>query len=367
MPTLASVLSFLESFAPPALAADWDNVGLLLGSRSGECPRVMTCLDLTPAVAAEAASASASLVVPHHPILFKGAKRLTADTAEGEVVLRLAAAGVAVWSAHTAFDNCKGGINDHIAGLLGLQDIAPLRRRDAGPRRVKIVAFVPDADLAKVSDALFAAGAGRIGEYAECSYRINGTGTFRGSDASNPTVGQKGRREEVAEWRLEVVCPESRLYDAVRAMRAAHSYEEPAFDVYPLAAVPGPGEGRVGTLPDAVPLADLARRTRTALSSGPVGVVGDKTRAVRRVALACGAAGEYLGDAARANADVFLTGEVRHHDCLAAQARGVALILPGHHATERPGVEILARRIGEAFPDVRAWASEAEHPPVGWE
>jgi dinuclear metal center YbgI/SA1388 family protein len=367
MPTLASVLSFLESFAPPALAADWDNVGLLLGGREGDCPRVLTCLDLTPDVAAEAVAEKASLVVPHHPILFRGVKRLTSGTAEGEVALRLAGAGISVWSPHTALDNCKGGINDHLAGLLGLGSIGPLRQRGVGPGRVKVVAFVPDGDLARVSEALFAAGAGRIGEYSECSFRLHGTGTFRGSEASNPTVGQKGRREEAPEWRLEVVCPEAQVGEAVRALRAAHSYEEPAYDLYPLAQEPGPGEGRVGELPGPAPLAEMARRVRAALGCGPVGVVGDPGRLVRRVALACGAAAEYLGDAARVGADVFLTGEARHHDSLAARGLGVALILPGHYATERPGVEMLAGRVAAAFPDVRSWASQAERPPVTWE
>src|SRR5438270_660859 len=128
--------------------------------------------------------------------------------AEGRTVLALAKAGVAVYSPHTAFDNARGGINERLAARLGLTDLAPLRHRD-GPGRCKVVVFVPDADLGKVSDAMFAAGAGVIGEYRECSFRLAGTGTFFGGDAANPTVGEKGRREDVAEWRLEVVCPEA--------------------------------------------------------------------------------------------------------------------------------------------------------------
>ena len=146
----------------------------------------------------------------------------------------------------------------------------------------------------KVSDALFAAGAGRIGDYRECSFRLAGTGTFFGEDATNPTIGQKGRREEVAEWRLEVVCPESAVNRVVAAMRSAHSYEEPAYDVYPLRPAPSSiGEGRIGRLP-AVSLGDLAARVRTALHSGPVQVVGETNRPVERLAIACGAAGEFL-------------------------------------------------------------------------
>ncbi|HEY1377199.1 MAG TPA: Nif3-like dinuclear metal center hexameric protein, partial [Gemmataceae bacterium] len=303
MPTVTAVAADLDAFAPPALAAEWDNVGLLLGDPAAAVSRVLTCLTLTPEVAAEAVEGGFPLIVTHHPILFRGAKRLTTATAEGRTVLALARAGVAVYSPHTAFDNTRGGINDLLAGRLGLADVAPLRHRD-GPRQCKVVVFVPDADLGKVSDAMFAAGAGAIGEYRECSFRLAGTGTFFGGDAANPTVGQKGRREEVAEWRLEVVCPESAAAGTVAAMRKAHSYEEPAFDVYPLR--PGRssvGEGRVGRLPAAVPLAELAGRVRTALACGPVQVVGAGRRPVQCLAIACGAAGEFLDDAVRAGAD----------------------------------------------------------------
>src|SRR5205085_5168266 len=153
------------------------------------------------------------LIVTHHPILFRGAKRLTTATPEGRTVLALARAGVTVFSPHTAFDNTHDGINDRLAAKLGLTDLQPLRPRE-GRRQCKVVVFVPDADLGRVSDALFAAGAGVIGEYRECSFRLAGTGTFFGGAASNPTVGQKGRREEVSEWRLEAVCPEG-LVDRV--------------------------------------------------------------------------------------------------------------------------------------------------------
>src|SRR5262249_23254462 len=146
---------------------------------------------------------------------------------------------------HTAFDNTRGGINDALAGRLGLTDVGPLRLRP-GDRQCKVVVFVPDADLARVSDALFAARAGHIGPYAEGSLRLAGAGTFFGSAATNPTVGQKGRREEVSEWRLEAICPEARVDEVIAAMRRAHSYEEPAYDVYPLRPGFAPvGEGRL--------------------------------------------------------------------------------------------------------------------------
>jgi dinuclear metal center YbgI/SA1388 family protein len=366
MPTVASICSYLDRFAPPGLAAEWDNVGLLLGDESAEVRRLLTCLTVTAAVVAEAVAEKADLIVTHHPILFRGAKQLSTATAEGRLLWPLARAGIAVYSPHTAFDNTTGGINDSLARRLGLANVTPLRSYD-GERRCKVVVFVPDSDLQKVSDAMFAAGAGVIGQYAQCSFRLAGTGTFFGTENTNPTVGAKGRREEVSEWRLEVVCPEVILAGALAAMRSAHSYEEPAFDVYPLKPMPGPGgEGRVGELPTAISLAELATMAKRELSAGAVQVVGDGGRAVKRVAIACGAAGEFLGDAVKAKADVFLTGEMRFHDYLSAEAQGIALVLPGHYATERPAVEELAGRLQKEFPELTVWASRGERDPVAW-
>src|SRR5262249_4436575 len=195
----------------------------------------MTCLTVRPENAVEATAARANLIVTHHPILFRGVKRLTDATSEGRMLLALIRAGVAVYSPHTAFDNTRGGINEMLARRLGLSEVTALRRLD-GPRQCKIVVFVPDTDLARVSDAMFAAGAGRIGQYSQCSFRRAGTGSFFGSDSANPTIGQKGRREEVSEWRLEAICPKASVEQVVAALRKAHSYEEPAYDVYPLRA-----------------------------------------------------------------------------------------------------------------------------------
>jgi dinuclear metal center YbgI/SA1388 family protein len=366
MVPLAAIIDFLEALAPPELAAQWDNVGLLLGHRSATVDRVMTCLTVTPASAAEAVESGVQLIVSHHPILFRAIQRLTADDAEGRMLLDLAQKGVAVYSPHTALDNATDGINDLLVRQLGLHEIGPLRRSETAAR-CKVVVFVPDADLAHVSDALFAAGAGNIGQYSECSFRLAGTGTFLGSAASNPTVGQRGRREEATEWRLELVCPRSALGQIVAAIRRAHSYEEPAYDIYPLVGTAGhPGEGRLGRLAAAMSLSDLARRTQDALDSGPVQMIGASTQLVERVAVVCGSGGEFLGDAVKGGADVLLTGELRFHDCLAAQAAGLAVILPGHYATERLGVEALALRLQAQWPQLQVWPSRSERDPVNW-
>jgi dinuclear metal center YbgI/SA1388 family protein len=366
MATIADIIRFLEAFAPPDLAADWDNVGLLLGERSSAVRRVLTCLTVTPESAAEAIDAGAQLIVSHHPIFFKAIRRLTDSTAEGRMLLALARAGVAVYSPHTAFDNCANGINALIASRLSLTEVAPLKPGSTAAE-CKVVVFVPEQDLQRLLSSLFEAGAGHIGQYRECSFRTGGFGTFFGTESTNPAVGQKGRREDVAEFRLEVVCRESAVSSVLAAARRSHSYEEPAIDVYPLRSRPtAVGEGRIGVLAKEASLAEFATGVRAALASGPVQVVGEPTRTVRRVAIVCGAGGSFLGDAVRAGVDVLLTGEARFHDYLEARAAGLALVLPGHYATERPGAEALASRLADEFPELDVAASRHETDPVGW-
>jgi dinuclear metal center YbgI/SA1388 family protein len=366
MTAVADIVDFLERFASSDLAADWDNVGLLLGDRSRSVERIVTCLTVTPESAAEAVESSAQLIVTHHPVLFRPVKRLTADSTEGRMLLALIEAGVSVYSPHTAFDNTREGINDRLAARLGVADVKPLRQAQPAPE-FKVVVFVPDSDLARVCDAMFAVGAGKIGQYSECSFRIAGTGTFFGSDETSPTIGQKGRREEVQEWRLEAVCPQSHLDRVIRAIRMAHSYEEPALDVYPLKPrTSEAGEGRMGTLSQPVALAQFAKRTKEQLGAPMIQVVGDLNRSVTRVAVVCGAGGEFLGDAIRARAEVLVTGEMRFHDQLRARAEGVSVVLAGHYCTERFGVEELAGRIQANWPDLQVWASRRENDPANF-
>ena len=364
--TITEVIAFLQDFAPRELAADWDNVGLLLGDSSGPVERIMTCLTVTDDVVAEAVAEKAQLAVSHHPILFRPIQRMISDDPEGNRLLCLARSGVAVYSPHTAFDNCQGGINDMLARRLGLGEIAPLRNGQ-GPRQCKIVVFVPESDLERVADAMFSAGAGHIGEYSQCSFRLAGTGTFFGSEAANPTIGEKGRREQVSEWRLEAICPESLMEPVVAAMRKAHSYEEPAYDLYPLRSAKGPvGVGRIGKLARPTSLGELASLVKSKLPANYVHVIGELGRIVERVAIACGAGGEFLADAAQARADVFLAGELRFHDMLAAQSRGLPLMLPGHYATERCGIEELAGLLQKRFPTLQIWPSRKERDPISY-
>jgi dinuclear metal center YbgI/SA1388 family protein len=361
MTTVADLLAWLENFAPSRLAESWDNVGLLFGDPTADVTRVMTCLTVTPRSADEAIAEGAQAIVSHHPVLFKATKSLRADRTETGFLWRLARAGVAILSPHTAFDNTIGGINDGLARRIGLVDVGPLRPSPPS-NRFKVVVFAPKLDREGVLSAAFEAGAGRIGAYEECSFGSTGFGTFFGLEGANPAIGQAGRREVVREWRLELVCPGDRLAAVLAAIRSAHSYEEPAIDVYPLTSEgpAGPGSGRIGRLENGETLGEFASRVAHLLGAPATQFVGDPARIVSRVAICCGAGDDFLRDAAKLKADVLLTGEARFHRALEADALGIGLIVAGHHATERPGVEALAALIAEGFPDLTTWASRLE-------
>ncbi len=363
MTQVADLAAFLEEIAPLPLAESWDNVGLLWGDPATSVSRVMTCLTVTSATAAEAVTARADLLVSHHPTLFRAVKRVTARQSDPNRYLwDLARSNIAIISHHTAYDNAAGGINDQLAALLGLEIVGPLL--PAGDTALcKVIVFTPETDRERVLAAAFAAGAGHIGNYRECSFRTPGTGTFFGAEETNPTVGQPGRREEAPEERLELICREQDASRIVRAIRQAHSYEEPAIDIYPLTnKLPGPGSGRVGSLPTAETLACLATRVGKLLGTSAVQYAGDPARFVNRVAICCGAGDSFIGSTP-GKADVLLTGEARFHRALESIDLGIGLIAAGHHATERLGVEALAGQIQARFPALQVWPSQTESDP----
>ena len=377
--TVSEVAAWLEQFAPSHLAESWDNVGLLWGDPAAEVQRLMTCLTVTPETAAEAIREQASMMISHHPVLFRAAKRIRADLAETGHLWKLARAGIAIASPHTAFDNTQNGINDILCRRLGLLEVSPLRplatgggpaTGDSRPGAFKIVVFTPESDREAVMTGAFEAGAGNIGAYRECSFAIPGQGTFFGTEASDPAVGQRGRRETVSELRLEVICPAANLPAVLASIRARHSYEEPAIDVYPLHEIQPDrgntavaGAGRIGRFVEPRSLAEFAAFVGRALGRIAVLMAGDPNRPVSRVAVACGAGDDFLKDAAGARADVLLTGEARFHRGIEAEALGIALITAGHYVTERLGVEDLARRIAVNFPSLTVWPSRSERDP----
>ena len=351
--TQDQILDALNAIAPLQHAEPWDNVGLLIDStRTGRISRLFLTIDLTAAVADEAIAKKAQMIVAYHPPIFEPMQRLTDPR-----LLRLIQSNIAVYSPHTALDAAPGGVNDWLAEGMGHGACDPIEHSiaqdGAAEDNYKVVVFVPAAQADALRNALAHAGAGRIGEYSQCSFNISGRGTFRGSDAANPTVGKRGRLETVDEIRLEMICPQSALADVTRAIHTHHPYEEPAFDLYALHAppVPGIGQGRVLKLDKAIALATLVRRVKQHLGLARVRLAraARHRRAgakVQRIAVCAGAGASVLRGV---DADVYLTGEMRHHDLLDATERGRSVILCDHTNTERGYLPVFKRRLAKAL------------------
>ncbi len=362
--TIADVIQALDQIAPEALAEPWDNVGLLLGDPSAECSRALVALDADAAVLKRAASVSAQLIVTHHPPIFRPLSRVTADDAVGSLLLEAAHKGIALAAAHTNYDVAPGGVSHVLADLLELRDTEPLARSERGGQ-AKIVVFTPADDLDAVLRALDESGAGIIGNYRGCSFRAPGVGTFLPLEGADPTLGRVGRREEVQELRVEAICPLALAGRAVSAVRQAHSYEEPAIDVYPLEGGPASvGIGLCGRLARPVQAQRLIARIKKRLEVRHVRVVGDARQRVERVAVCGGAGGKLIGDAVRQGCQLYLTGDVGHHQALEAKARGLVVVDAGHAATEAPAIPVLARRLRALCPGVTFIVSPAGAGPL---
>lgn len=347
IPTVADCLAVLEEAYPPGWAESWDAVGLSVGERQIPVERVLFAVDPTLEVAREAHGYGAQLLVTHHPLFLRGVHGVPADTPGGAVVQTLIRAGCALYTAHTNADVARPGVSDALADTLGVLDPEPIEF-SAADELDKVVVFVPEERRTAVLDAMAGAGAGSIGDYDRCAWWGEGTGTFRPGAGASPAIGKVGAIEEVAEARLEMVAPRRRRQAIVSAMRAAHPYEEPAFDVVPLAVPSDRGMGRIGRLAAAVPLGEFAATVAAALPSTAAGVrvAGDPQRPVERVAVCGGTGGSLAGAAARAGADVLVTADGRHHYVLDAVAEtGIALIDVAHWASEWPWLERAAARL----------------------
>jgi dinuclear metal center YbgI/SA1388 family protein len=376
---LGEVTALLEEVAPLAYAEPWDNVGLLLEpvadrKRPEEAPsvrRAMLLIDLTRAVLDEAIERDVDLVVSYHPPIFEALKRLRATAPKERLVTLAARAGLGIYSPHTALDAAPGGVNDWLADAFGSGTRAPLAfARRAEPNALyKLVVFVPHEHTETLRSALASAGAGVIGNYTECSYELRGEGTFVGGEGANPTVGERGRLERVNETRLEMVCSEEALGAVATALRKTHPYEEPAWDIYPLAPkpVPGVGAGRAIELDEPASLGTLIERVKAHLGRTSLRVAIAERHAtgapIRSVAVCAGSGGGLLEQAS--GSELYLTGELGHHDVLRALARGTSVVLAEHSSSERGYLPVLADRLTESVRgNIEVFVSESDRDPI---
>ena len=345
-PKVSDILGIINRIAPSRYAEEWDNVGLQVGDATAPADRVMVALDPTHDAVSAAIAADCTLLLTHHPLIFSPLKKIVATDPVGAVVAHAIRHGLAVASLHTNFDVAPAGVNDILAERLGVTGAVPLKVT-AREELVKLSVFVPRGHEERVLEALFRFGGG-IGNYCDCSFRSPGTGTFRPLDGANPFVGEVGTRAEVEETRVEVLLRSDEVAAAVAALKGAHPYEEPAYDLYPLLnRGASRGHGRIGKLAQTTTLEHFAQEVSERLGGTAVRYVGAPGRKVGKVAL-CGGSGVFLlREALFQGADVLVTGDVKYHEARDAEALGIALLDAGHFATELPMAAGLAGLLRE--------------------
>lgn len=328
------IINIINQIAPPRLAEDWDNVGLIIGDYAAAVDKVMVSLDVTDAVLDEAIEQGVQLIISHHPMIFSDLKTIRNDHPTGRLILKAIRHGIHIFAAHTNLDIAKGGINDILADRLELTRVKPLT--DVTTEALsKIVVFVPGGYEEDVRNALGDAGAGWIGNYSHCTFQTTGTGTFKPLAGTHPFIGHEGELEKVKEVRLETIVPASRLQRVIKAMLKAHPYEEVAYDIYPLNnAGEETGLGRIGYLTEPMPLHAVLAKVKQVLMLPHLSYIGDLERLISKVAIMGGSGGSYIKKAVFQGADLYLTSDIKFHDGQLAESLGLTVIDAGHYGTE---------------------------------
>ncbi len=367
---LSELTAYLEQIAPLHLAETWDHVGLLSGSATARIKRILITLDLTRAVANEALRNATDLLICYHPPIFKPLLDLrTGGDQPEKLAVELAAKNIWIYSPHTALDAAPGGTNDILAQLLGATVCGSLGYATTATRYLKLVTFVPESAVECVAEAVYKAGAGRIGKdsrYSQCSFRTIGTGTFFGDESASPTIGQKGQLERVSEIRFETVLPATSAVAVVSALKQAHPYEEPAFDLLMMENPPvNVGLGRLAELKTPRSLESLAIHIRQALHLDQVQMIGRPNERLRRLAIVAGSAGRLPLEALKRGQtfDCLITGELKHHDMLALRAAGISAICLGHAQSEKPVLITLRDQLAQEFAGLSITISRSDPVP----
>jgi dinuclear metal center YbgI/SA1388 family protein len=358
----------IEELYPLGLAQSWDNVGLLVGDRRKDVENILLTIDVTNDVVAEAKKLKTDLILSYHPVIWDGLKKVTSEWPT-RVVYELIRSGIAVFSIHTALDAAVGGVNDGLAEMVGIVDGKPLGDYVTWPagEKYKLVVFVPIEFTPEVSNAIFAAGAGAIGNYSHCGFSAEGTGTFLPQKGARPAIGRSGRLEKVTEARFEAIVPSERLADVIAAMKKAHPYEMPAFDVLKLYdSEMRFGLGRIGELARPMRLPQIIRKIKRVTGARAVGLIGDRNRLVRRAAVCAGTCGQIINLVIAAKADLYLTGELKHHQALAAQEAGLSCICLSHTVSERFILKKIAKQLQKQVKGVRITISKKDADPFEW-
>ena len=362
------IASTIEKLVPLKLAQDWDNVGLLIGDARRNVKNILLTIDVTREVLAEAKKLNTDMIVSYHPVIWDGLKSITTEGAAG-VVYDLIRCRIAVFSIHTALDAAVGGVNDGLAEIVSITDAKPIGDYVDNPagNNYKLVVFVPVEAAAGVSNAVFAAGAGAIGNYSHCGFQAEGQGSFLPLKGAAPAIGKKGKLEKVDEARFETIVRPEKLNDCIAAMKKAHPYEMPAFDVIKLYNNQDKfGLGRIGDLNEPMQVSRIIERIKKRTGARAVGIVGNGRRLAKTAAVCAGSCGKIINAVIAAKADLYVTGELKHHQALAAQQAGVTCLCLSHTVSERFILKKLAKQLRKEISPVTIKISKKDADPFKW-
>lgn len=363
--TIKDLIYFLEQTAPPQYQENYDNAGLIVGDAQAEVTGVLVCLDSIQAVIEEAKMLGCNVVIAHHPIVFKGLKRLNGKNYVERTVISAIKNDIAIYAIHTNLDNMYiNGVNRKIAEKLGLKNLKIL-----APKKdvlMKLTTFVPVENTQPVLDALYAAGGGQIGEYKNCSFRTTGKGTFTPTGFANPHIGTLNKAEEVIENRIEIIFPSYLEYHLVLALKKAHPYEEVAYYLNRLdnenAEV---GAGMIGDLEEEISEMDFLAFLKEIMHAGCVRYTHPLSKTVKKVAVCGGAGGFLLNNAINAGADVFVTADYKYHEFFDADGK-ILIADIGHYESEQYTIELLRDILQNEFKNLKVFSTKILTNPVNY-
>ena len=361
---IKEVTAYLEQLAPLQLQEDYDNCGLLIGHPDTEVTGVLVSLDVTEEVVQEAVRKGWNLIVAHHPLIFRGLKRLNGTDHVERTAISAIKNDVGIYAIHTNLDNVVNGVNYKIAEKLGLKQVSILKKKKN--TLLKLTVFVPEGEAtARVLAALHKAGAGEIGNYSDCSFRTTGIGSFRPEEDANPVIGRRGALEEVEENRVEVILPAYLKNPVLRAMQAAHPYEEVAYYLHALENEnQEAGSGAVGFLPEAMSVEDFLPYLKQHMNLSVIRFT-PVSKMIRKVAV-CGGSGSFLlGDALAAGADAFITSDYKYHEFFGAEGR-ILIADIGHFESEVFTKDLLVEIISKKITTFATCLSEVNTNPVNY-
>ena len=362
MPKIKDIVQYLEQLAPPAYQEDYDNSGLLTGDLDWEVSGALVTLDCTEAVVDDAIAKECNLIVAHHPIIFRGLKRLTGKNYIERTIIKALKHDISIYAIHTNLDHVYEGVNRRIAERLSLSELKILRPKEGTMN--KLTTFIPKDSTEEVMEQLHQAGAGEIGEYKNCSFRLEGTGTFLPSEQANPTIGAKNQLEKVTEDRIEVIFPAHLRGKVLSALHRAHPYEEVAYYLHALVnSDANVGAGMIGVLKNEVNAAAFLNQIKEQMNAPVIRHTALKKEKVRKVAL-CGGAGSFLlKDAISQGADIFITGDFKYHEFFDAEDKIIIADI-GHYESEQFTKELIYEKLSENFANIALHFTDVNTNPI---